>query len=150
MTDLNFLQLLISVPWYMMTSSNENISASLAPCVGNSLVTGEFPPQRTVTRVFSLICAWINGWANNREAGDLTRRGVHHDVIVTMTLRNDEFILLYCVNIPYISYARWMSCSVNDSINNIACIFLSIIKQYSWIGAMVSHFLYLSVSPVYK
>ena len=31
---------------------------------------------------FSLICAWINGWINNREAGDLRRHRAHYDVIV--------------------------------------------------------------------
>ena len=31
---------------------------------------------------FSLICAWINGWVNNREAGDLRRHRAHYDVIV--------------------------------------------------------------------
>ena len=32
--------------------------------------------------VFSLISAWINGWVNNREAGDLGRRRAHYDVTV--------------------------------------------------------------------
>ena len=32
--------------------------------------------------MFSLICAWINGWVNNGEAGDLRRNRVHYDVIV--------------------------------------------------------------------
>ena len=32
--------------------------------------------------MFSLICAWRNGWVNNREAGDLRRQRAHHDVIV--------------------------------------------------------------------
>ena len=32
--------------------------------------------------MFSLICAWINRWVNNREAGDLRRYRAHHDVIV--------------------------------------------------------------------
>ena len=32
--------------------------------------------------MFSLICAWINGWVNNREAGDLIRHCVHYDVTV--------------------------------------------------------------------
>ena len=32
---------------------------------------------------FSLICVWINGWVNNREAGDLRRCRAHYDVIVT-------------------------------------------------------------------
>ena len=34
--------------------------------------------------MFSLICAWINGWVNNREAGDLRRHRAHYDVIVMM------------------------------------------------------------------
>ena len=31
---------------------------------------------------FSLIRVWINGWVNNREAGDLRRNRAHYDVIV--------------------------------------------------------------------
>ena len=31
--------------------------------------------------IFSLICAWINGWVKNREAGDLKRHSTHYDVI---------------------------------------------------------------------
>ena len=38
----------------MMTSSNGNISALLAFCVGNSPVTGEFPTQRSVKRSFDV------------------------------------------------------------------------------------------------
>ena len=32
--------------------------------------------------MFSLICAWTNDWANNRDAGDLRRHCVHYDVTV--------------------------------------------------------------------
>ena len=32
--------------------------------------------------MFSLICAWINGWVNNRGAGDLRRHRAYYDVIV--------------------------------------------------------------------
>ena len=32
--------------------------------------------------IFSLICPWINGWVNNREAGDLRLYRAHYDVIV--------------------------------------------------------------------
>ena len=32
--------------------------------------------------MFSLICAWINRWVNNREAGDLRRHRAHYHVIV--------------------------------------------------------------------
>ena len=36
--------------------------------------------------MFSLICAWMNGWVNNREAGDLRRHRAHHDVTVMVLL----------------------------------------------------------------
>ena len=32
--------------------------------------------------IFSLICAWINGCVNSREAGDLRRHRTHYDVTV--------------------------------------------------------------------
>ena len=32
--------------------------------------------------MFSLISDWINGWVNNRDAGDLRRHRAHYDVIV--------------------------------------------------------------------
>ena len=39
--------------------------------------------------MFSLICAWINNWVNNREAGDLRRHRAHYDVIVMIYLESD-------------------------------------------------------------
>ena len=53
----------------MMTSSNGNIFRVTGHLCGGALV-------------FSLICVWINGWVNNREAGDLRRYGAHYDVTV--------------------------------------------------------------------
>ena len=38
--------------------------------------------QRRGALMFSLICAWINGWVNNRKAGDLRGLRAHYDVIV--------------------------------------------------------------------
>ena len=40
--------------------------------------------------IFSLICAWINGWVNNRKAGDLRHHRAHHDVTV-MVLRQHYY-----------------------------------------------------------
>ena len=34
--------------------------------------------------MFSLICAWTNGWVNNRYAGDLRRHCAHYDVTVML------------------------------------------------------------------
>ena len=69
----------------MTTSSNGNISGLLAICAGNSSVTRELPHphpthkgQRRGALMFSLIRAWINGWVNNRESGDLRRDHAHY------------------------------------------------------------------------
>ena len=50
--------------------------------------------------LFSLICAWINGWVNNREAGDLRSHSTHYDVTVIMLT---VCTLLYLVMIWYSS-----------------------------------------------
>ena len=73
----------------------ETFSALLAICAGNSPVSGEFPHkgQWRGALMFSLICVWINGWVNNREAGDLRRHRVHYDVRVM------------CVDISNYSYS---------------------------------------------
>ena len=62
----------------------ETFSSSLALCAGNLPVTVSSPHkgQWRGALMFSLICAWINGWVNNREAGDWRRRRAHYDVIV--------------------------------------------------------------------
>ena len=62
----------------------ETWSALLPFYAGNSPVTAEFPAQRRGTRSFDVffICSWINGRANNREAGDLRRHRAHYDVTV--------------------------------------------------------------------
>ena len=41
--------------------------------------------------MFSLICAWISGWVNNREAGDLKRYRAHYDVIVMVIKDSDGY-----------------------------------------------------------
>ena len=56
----------------------ETVSALLAICAGNSPVPGQWRGAL----MFSLICVWIKGWVNNREAGDLRRYQGHYDVIV--------------------------------------------------------------------
>ena len=62
----------------------ETFSALLAICAGNSPVPVNSPHkgQWRGTLMSSLICDRINGWGNNREAGDLRRQRAHHDVII--------------------------------------------------------------------
>ena len=57
----------------------EIFSALLALCEGNLPVTRGFPSQRPETRSFDVFF-WPNGWANNRDAGDLRR---HLTYIIT-------------------------------------------------------------------
>ena len=104
-----------------MTSSNGNISALLAICAGNSTVTGELPTKRPVTPfvrgihrspvnspqkgqshgalMFSLICAWTNGWINNHEADDFRCHRAHYDVTVMVLLfyGREHIIYLICL-----------------------------------------------------
>ena len=47
-----------------------------------SPVNSPHKAQWTRALMIPLICVWINGRANNREAGDLRRYRVHYDVIV--------------------------------------------------------------------
>ena len=68
-----------------MTSSNGNIFRVTAH------LCGEFTGHRWIPHtkgqwggalIISLICAWMNGWVNNREASDLRSHRAHYDVIM--------------------------------------------------------------------
>ena len=75
----------------MMTSWNGNIFRVTGP------LCGEFTGHRWIPHTKwrgALICAWINDWVNNVEAGDLRRHRAHYDVIV-MNLLQHVFPVLY-------------------------------------------------------
>ena len=59
-------------PWTETSWESLNLRFKLAFCAGNSPVTGEFPSQRPVTRIFffmfSLICA-LNKWLSKQSRG---------------------------------------------------------------------------------
>ena len=59
-------------------------------------VNSSHKAQRRGDLMFSLICAWISGWVNNREAGDLRRHRAHYDVIVINFGYFDDFNKLWC------------------------------------------------------
>ena len=60
----------------------ETFSALLALSEGNhrSPVNSPHKGQWRGALMFSLIRAWINGWTNNQDAGDLSRHFTHYDV----------------------------------------------------------------------
>ena len=60
-------------------------SALQALCVGNSPVPMNSPHKgQGRGALMFFICAWINDWVNNREAGDLRRYCGHYDVSVML------------------------------------------------------------------
>ena len=66
----------------------ETFFALLAHCEGNPPVTGGFPHKGQWRRalMLSLICAWTNGRANNRDACDLRRHRANYDVTVPISI----------------------------------------------------------------
>ena len=50
--------------------------------IHRSMVNSPQKGQWRLAFTISLICAWINGWVNNREADDLRRHSAHYDVVV--------------------------------------------------------------------
>ena len=68
----------------MMTSSTKHFARYwiFVRGIHRSPVNSPHKCQRRGALMFSLICAWMNGWVNNREAGDLRRHRTHYDVTV--------------------------------------------------------------------
>ena len=62
----------------------ETFSALLALCAGIHRwpVNSPHKDQWRGALMFSLVFTWINGWVNNRQAGDLRRHRAQYDVIV--------------------------------------------------------------------
>ena len=66
--------------------------------------------------IFSLICVWINGWVNNREAGDLRRHRGHYDVIVMDEIKQIEYQHVFCIMLIQFSlYMNHISVEVQFS-----------------------------------
>ena len=68
----------------------EIFSALLTPLWGESSGHRWIPPL-----MFPLLCIWTNGWANNRNAGDLICHRAHYDVIIMISaslMTRDRFM----------------------------------------------------------
>ena len=57
--------------------------------------------------MFSLICAWINAWVNNGEAGDLIRHQAHYNVVVMSRLNKTVVMPMVSVWSGYTSLYIW-------------------------------------------
>ena len=86
---------------HMMTSSNGNSFCVTGPLRGKCTGHQWIPLPKAQWRgalMFYLICAWTNGWANNRDTGDLKHHRVHHNVTATELQKQIvpvEFMLLH-------------------------------------------------------
>ena len=93
--------------------------------------------------MFSLIYIWINGWVNNREAGDLRRNRAHYDVIVMERVINGvdkQRVLMHghqgwnvrhglChIYIRYVYIYIW----VVYSLCFFCCLFITVTWWYVW------------------
>ena len=68
--------------------------------IHHSLVNSQCKCQWHEDLMFSLICTWINGWVNNREAGDLSHHRAQCDVTVmilflTVSLYQNQLITIF-------------------------------------------------------
>ena len=97
-------------PWHlyihMMTSSNGNIFR----------VTGHLSPVNSPRKgqwrgalMFTLICAGINGWVNNREAGDLRRNRGLYDVTVMQYTCGSCTVWIICQQLGNKQYSIYSS-----------------------------------------
>ena len=78
----------------------EPFSKLLAICKGNSPVIGEFSRTKAGDEEiwWLFICAWIKGWVNNGEAGDLICHRTHHDVIVMLWIDSMGLVVIFSMN----------------------------------------------------
>ena len=98
-----------------------------------SLVGSPHKGQQRGALMFSFICAWINGWINHREAGDLRRHSAHYNVIIMDAMDDQGFAMVICKFETDCLYCYWtlveviqrLGISVNvicPMIWNFACI----------------------------
>ena len=80
--------------------------------------------------MFSLTCAWINGWINNRAAGDLRRHYVHYDVNVIFM----GYILHQLCPIDYLERNKINRVFISASNESSPDIFLFVLswKKIEW------------------
>ena len=124
----------------------ETFSPLLALYAGNSLVTGEFPSQRPVTRNFDVffdLRLEKNGCVNNREAGALRRHRAYYDVIVMIIpmgwCKKDVTKLRYQRSYVFLALtqsiwsAHWGPCKMDAMSQTTVWNACSLMKKFSFL-----------------
>ena len=68
-----------TIPWWRHQMKTFPRYWSFVRGIHRTPVNSSHQAQWHRALMFSLICAWINGWVNNGEAGDLRRHHAHYD-----------------------------------------------------------------------
>ena len=116
-------------PWWRHQMEAFSALLVLVRGIHRSPLNSTHKGKRRGALMFPLICAWINAWVNNREAGDLRLHRAHYYVTV-MRLQNNwcvEISILHCVavgniyrwghinwNMSYHCHPRFIVCCVCD------------------------------------
>ena len=77
---------------------------SFVRAIHQSPVNSPHKGQWRGSLMFSFICAWINGWVNNREASDLRRHRSHYDFTVMALNIQIVFLPVYFFVSSLVSY----------------------------------------------
>ena len=91
----------INISWWR--HQMETFSASQAIYAWNSLITGEFPAKRPVTRSYDVFFD-LRGWVNNRETDDLRRHRAQYDV--TLMVNRFTFNPTYLMSFFFVKMHR--------------------------------------------
>ena len=126
-----------------MTSSNGNLFRVTGHLWGEftgprSPVNSPHKGQWRGVLMFTLICARINGWVNNREAGDLRPNRAHYGVMLLhATVRADSFAighLCWWNAIPRHTVSYTMAIGSSESWDEINTKFLLRLKSKNRMG----------------
>ena len=100
----NFVLASVYQPTTFTPSSNGSIFRVTGP------LCGEFTGHRWIplakasdAELWCSICAWINDWVNNRNAGDLRRHRAHYDVTVIPLQLTDTISMITAPRIWFIA-----------------------------------------------
>ena len=90
--------------------------------------------------VFSLICVWINGWVNIRDAGHLRRYRAHYDVIgmwcIFLWCRHiTSYESVKCIHSCFFNRLRPRLYGCHFADDSFKCIFLN---EHVWISIQIS------------
>ena len=99
--------------------------------------------------MFSLISVWINGWVNNREAGELRRYHAHYDVIVIVNIylfpKQLITYIVYCHTSLYNISLRLLKVNQTRSSTNALCYVILALHEIHYIRRLLIECVHISI-----